>query len=294
MSCGKLEESLAAIAAAPHPPIPWRDGGQIPWHDPGFSERMLAVHLDQGTHMASRSIEVIHSHVRWLCRRLEATLGAKRGLRVLDVGCGPGLYCHETARRGHSAVGFDFAPAPLRWAEDTARTENLDCAFHRFDLTRLTDDDLKLLGPCDAVTFWFGEFHSFPAATARVFLEKLASLLRPGGIFALEFQPYETYPRDDVQEWSACEKSAFRDRPHLWLQEYHWDDAQDSEINVHWIIDAATGELARYAQCSRAYPAGELVDIFAGAGLVDPVFHPPITGVSERFEFEMMVTRKSD
>jgi hypothetical protein len=31
----------------PQPPVPWRDGANLPWGDPAFSERMLAQHLDQ-------------------------------------------------------------------------------------------------------------------------------------------------------------------------------------------------------------------------------------------------------
>jgi len=31
----------------------------------------------------------------------------------------------------------------------------------------------------------------------------------------------------------------------------------------------------------------------AGAGLVDPVFHSPVTGIDEQFEFPIMVTRKT-
>jgi hypothetical protein len=26
--------------------VPWRDGANLPWDDPAFSERMLAQHLD--------------------------------------------------------------------------------------------------------------------------------------------------------------------------------------------------------------------------------------------------------
>lgn len=297
-----LAAAVARIAAAPRPPVPWRDGQQIPWNDPAFSERILRVHLDQTTHMASRSREVIVSHVRWLRQMMREEFGddpARR--RVLDVGCGPGLYCHELARHGYRTVGFDFSPAALAHAEREAAAEKLDCRFFDLDLNRLGEASpagqaaaapLAAAGPFDAVTFWFGELHSFPEATVRRFLPRLAALLAPGGLFVLEYQPYALYLREDLQEWRACDSSAFSDRPHLWLQEYHWDEGQQAEINVHWIIDAATGELSRYAQCSRAYRDRELVALFADAGLVRPAFYPPITGVSERFEFAMMVTRK--
>jgi ubiquinone/menaquinone biosynthesis C-methylase UbiE len=35
------------------------------------------------------------------------TLGLRPGMRVLDVGCGPGRHCHELAKRGMSVVGID-------------------------------------------------------------------------------------------------------------------------------------------------------------------------------------------
>ena len=40
-------ESLQKIASARRPPIPWEDGDKIPWNDPEFSRRLMAVHLDQ-------------------------------------------------------------------------------------------------------------------------------------------------------------------------------------------------------------------------------------------------------
>jgi SAM-dependent methyltransferase len=293
MPSDQLRASLATIAAAPHPPVPWRDGAQIPWHDPAFSERMLDIHLDQSTHMASRSREVIARHVAWLRERMRETPGAAAPTaRVLDVTCGPGLYCHELARLGHPATGFDFAPAPLAWARAVAAREGLACRFLEADLTRLDDARLAQIGPVEVITFWFGEFHSFPPETAHRFLAQLVSLLSPGGLFVLEYQPYELYPREDLQEWRACDCSPLSDRPHLWLQEYHWDERQQSEINVHWVIDAESGALARYAQSGRAWRDRELVAACRAAGLEHPVFHPPITGVSERFEFAMLIARR--
>ena len=230
---------------------------------------MLGIHLDQSTHMASRSREVIAAHVAWLRDRMREAFGGDARPEVLDVACGPGLYCHELARRGHPATGLDFAPAAIAWAREEAARQELACAFVEADLTRLDAAQLAALGPVDVVTFWFGEFHSFPPEVARRLLGQLAGLLRPGGLFVLEYQPSELYPREDLQEWRACASSPLSDRPHLWLQEYHWDERLRAEINVHWVIDAETGTLARYAQSGRAW-----------------------RGVSVRFVFAVLVARR--
>jgi 2-polyprenyl-3-methyl-5-hydroxy-6-metoxy-1,4-benzoquinol methylase len=41
-------------------------------------------------------------------------LGDVVGLRVLDAGCGPGLYAEEVVRRGAAVVGFDESPDMVR------------------------------------------------------------------------------------------------------------------------------------------------------------------------------------
>ncbi len=284
-------QALRHILAADHPPLPWQNAGQLPWHDQAFSERMLAVHLDPDTHMASRAPEVISRHLDWLLAQLNQS-GHQGSAHVLDVGCGPGLYCHELVRRGHRATGFDFAPAPLAWAEKQAQKEKLNTAFFSADLTKLPADLADQLGPVDAITFWFGEFHSFQPEVAEEFLSRLAGCLRPGGLFVLEYQPWDIFVQEDSNEWSSCEESVFCDRPHLWLQEFSWNEDARAEIHVHWIIEQESGTLHRYEQCHQGWTDGELVDLLSRVGLVDAAFCPPITGVAEEFEFPMMVTRK--
>ena len=285
--------TLRRILDAPRPPRPWQDGAQLPWSDPAFSRRMLDVHLDPSTHMASRAPEVIRAHVDWLLAQLAAATGGGGPFRVLDVGCGPGLYGHELAARGHEACGFDFAPAPLAWARDHATANGLRATFLDADLTALPDDFAARCGaPFDAVTFWFGEFHAFRPEQARAFLPRLAALLKPGGLFVLEYQPWELFVKEDAATWTPAANSPFGDRPHLWLEEFAWDDEARAEIHVHWIIDAATGEVSRFAQCHQAWTDEELTAALGDAGLGEAAFHGPITGVAEEFEFPVVVTRR--
>jgi len=285
---------LRRILEASRPARPWQDGDQLPWSDPAFSRRMLDVHLDPATHMASRAPDVIRAHVDWLLEQLKARAGTPGPWRVLDVGCGPGLYVHELAARGHAGCGFDFAPAPLRWARDHAVANSLDAVFLEADLTALPGDFAALAGaPFDAVTFWFGEFHSFRPEQARAFLPRLASLLRPGGLFVLEYQPWDLFVKEDAATWSAVDSSPFGARPHLWLEEFAWDEEARAEIHVHWIVDADTGETSRFAQCNQAWQDEELLDALAAAGIAEVRTHPPITGVADEFEFPLLVGKRA-
>lgn len=75
-------------------PAPWSEGDNIPWDDPGFSERMLAEHLSQEHDLASRKSATIERQVGWIFTEV---LGAKPA-RLLDLACGPGLYTSRLAR----------------------------------------------------------------------------------------------------------------------------------------------------------------------------------------------------
>lgn len=91
------------------PPLPWDEGEKIPWHEAEFSQRMLKEHLSQRHDAASRRLSLIEQHIAWI----ERTFLHKKPSRVLDLGCGPGLYLTRLAQRGYDCVGIDFAPASL-------------------------------------------------------------------------------------------------------------------------------------------------------------------------------------
>ncbi len=304
MAEDRFAESLHTIRTTPRPAVPWRDGAKIPWHEPGFSRRMLGVHLDQSNHMASRSLEVIGGHVDWLEALVRRKLPEVERPRLLDAGCGPGLYCHELARRGWLTVGCDFAPAPLDHARREAEKEGLDCTFLAADLTappaeltaELTADlpaspDGEPAG-FDLATFWFGEINSFSPDECRRALDTLTGCLVPGGLLVLEYQPLDIFLRRDTKEWRSEERSVFSDHPHLWLEEHFWNEELLAEINVYWLIDGGTGRLTRHAQCHQGYRDRDLVERVAEAGCDDPEFHAPITGIDPRFEFPVLVARK--
>ena len=84
------------------PPQPWIDGEKIPWNEPGFSQRMLAEHLSQAHNAASRRFAIIDEHVAWIHHHV---LG-DRPARILDLGCGPGLYLNRLAQLGHRGTGY--------------------------------------------------------------------------------------------------------------------------------------------------------------------------------------------
>lgn len=295
MSPDTPRDDLQQLLDRPAPARPWRDGTKIPWHEPAFSERVLAVHLDPDTHMASRAPDVIADHVDWL-RELVSAEPEPPGRRrhVLDLGCGPGLYALPLARDGWQVTGIDFGPAAVAHARAEAERAGLAdrITIVKADLTDLDRGFLARVGPVDVVTFWFAEIASFTPDQARRLLDDMATVLAPGGLLVVEWMPRDLFAQDHETSWSTHTSSVFSDRPHLWLQEHHWDEELGAEITVHWIVDLATARVQRHAQCHQAYTEAELTALISAAGFEAPVVHPPITGVDERMEFPVAVARR--
>lgn len=104
---------------------------------------------------------------RLLHQALLTALGPLRGQRLLDVGCGVGLFLRAAERCGALVAGTDTAVERLeiaRWA--------------------LPDADLRVMAPDDALPFDNG---TFDVVTARGGADhtELARVTRPGGLVAV-------------------------------------------------------------------------------------------------------------
>lgn len=238
-------------------PAPWSEGDNIPWDDPGFSERMLREHLSQDHDLASRRLETIEAHVEWLHR---VVLSSKPS-RILDLGCGPGLYSHRLARLGHRCVGIDFSPASIEYARHEAASSV--CEFVLADLRQADfgeGHDLVLLN--------YGQLNVFQRSHARDLVARAYRALRAGGELVLEVQT-EAQVRSAqgaAPTWHTAVGGLFADGPHLVLHERFWDEAARTATERWHVIDAATGSVTRFALSTEAYTHGELEALLRTAG----------------------------
>lgn len=238
-------------------PEPWAEGDNIPWNDPAFSERMLKEHLSQEHDLASRRTEAIDLHVEWIHA---VALAGKPG-RILDLGCGPGLYAGRLARKGHSVVGIDYAPAAVAFARE--QTQGLDCKFTQADIR-----EADYGSGYDLVMQIFGEINVFKPADARLILNKAREALKPGGILLLEAAYYDLAVAvgKEPSIWFTSQAGLFSARPHLGLEEHFWDAAQGAATIRYYIVDAESGEVTRYAQSMQAYREEDYRTLFAECG----------------------------
>jgi len=264
------------------PPVPWAEGDNIPWSDPGFSRRMLAEHLSDAHDAASRRPSRIDAHVAWLHREI---LGG-RAERVLDLGCGPGLYTERLARLGHRCVGIDWSPASIEHAVTRARESSLAASYVLSDLRKADFGEGFGL-----VMLVYGELNVFRPADAREIVTRARAALTRGGALVLESHTRAAVEAIGARPplWRSLARGLFSDRPHLWLEESSWDAAARAATRRHFVVDAASGEVTRYAASYQAYSEAEYRELLLGAGSTEVATHPSLAGAPESSQSDFAV-----
>ena len=265
---------LQNIITRKSPPIPFVEGEKIPWDDPDFSERMLNEHLSQEHDMASRRFAVIDRHVDWIEKHILSGQLSK----ILDLGCGPGLYTHRLTKLGHRCLGIDFSPASVRYAQMQAENDKLDCNYLHSDI-RFADYNSGY----DLVMLINGEFNIFSQEEAGTILEKAYNALKPGGKVVIEPFRFD-WIKDDGNRgptWYSSETGLFSEKPHICLQENFWDEDTHTSTVRWYIIDTDSGTVEQHSATAQAYSQDEYRKIIEVSGYKDVEFFPSLLGVED-------------
>ena len=261
---------------------PWVEGDKIPWHEPEFSRRMLAEHLTQSHDAASRRFARIDRQVAWIHRELLKKVPTK----VLDLGCGPGLYTSRLARLGHECVGIDISPASIAYATAEAKEHDLRCSYVLQDMR--TADYGRSYGLAMLI---FGEFNVFRPRDARAILQKAHAALSPGGVLLLEPHTYDAVREmgEKAAHWYSADSGVFSDEPYLCLRESFWHPDRAAATERYYVVDAQTGGVTRYASSMQAYTDAEYRALLSECGFGETEFHPSMDGDADELESGLVV-----
>lgn len=253
------------VAASQKPPV-YTPGTAVMWTDTHISKQLLQTHLSQDTDLASRRISAIEKTISWMLDRLP-----DRPLKILDLGCGPGLYTKRLASRGHHVTGMDFSATAIAHAKDTAREKGLDIRYLEQDYLCLDHENQY-----DLVMMIFTDFGVLtPEAQCRM-LENVHKALVPGGVFIFDVMNTGWVRKDSrAASWEAFDAGFWRPHPHLVLSSWFDYPSRNVFLDQHIVVEDPTGDnltgVSVYRFYTRVFSHGELeaLVIDHGFGRVD-------------------------
>ena len=245
------------------------------WTDPHIAAIMLQLHLDPEQEAASRKADRIQGELEGLFRS-----GAVReGDRLLDLGCGPGLYAVELARRGVAVTGLDMSENSLAAAEARAREAGVS-----LELRCQNFFDLNEVETFDAILQVYGEMNVFSPVDRDRLLQILRRALKPGG--RLTFDVTTRIARKkfgQTNNWSFQDTGFWASGPHLvladgfdypehdaWVDQYVVVEPERTRVFRNWFTDYDATEITRIAE-KNGFTVVELSDGLQMAPLTEDV-----------------------
>ena len=125
--------------------------------------------------------------------------------RLIDFGCGPGLYGERFARTGYEVTGVDLSWRSIAYAERSAREKGLDIRYLQKNYLQM-----DLGETFDFATMLYCDYGALSTVDRAALMNTVYNHLRPGGRFLLDvftMVKYELF--EEAQTWEVFENGGF-------------------------------------------------------------------------------------
>jgi SAM-dependent methyltransferase len=244
-------------ALAERPPL-FEPGEPLFWNDPHISGQMLKAHLDPGTDAASRPPEAIARTVEWLSAKLDL----RPGDRLLDLGCGPGLYSTRFAERGFQVTGVDYSRRSLDYAAAHAGGLPVEYLYRDY----VTMDPAEYAARFKAAVLIYGDICVLDDEARDRVLANVHTMLVPGGLFAFDVTtPVHRDRYGPSRDWEANMSGFWKPGPHLSLDQL-FDYPEAGVYLRRSLVIEEDGKVSDYRIWTHLYTAESIEPLLRRAG----------------------------
>ena len=250
--------------AVQQPPV-YTAGTASIWTDPYISSRLLDIHLSQETDLASRKTPAIEQTLDFILNQV-----TDRPLRILDLGCGPGLYAERLTALGHQVTGMDISSTSIAHARKSARNQGLDLTYICRDYLCQAPLCLDHVAGYDLIMMIFTDFGVLYPAQRAALLDRVYRALKPGGVFIFDVLNTAWRPSPAaVKTWDLAAEGFWRPGPCLVLSQiFEYEPralGQNLFLSQHTVTDEAKG-LDIYRFYTHTFSHAALTDILTARG----------------------------
>ncbi len=219
-------------------PTLYEKGTAVMWTDEHISKQLLEIHLNPDIDLASRKKSTIEKTIDWIF----STVNGEK-LKILDLGCGPGLYTQKIAQKGHKVTGVDFSENTINYAKEQAKISNRDIKYinkNYLDL-ELPEDEF------DLVLMIYTDFGVLLPEERIQLLRTIEKALKPGGTFIFDvLNDRDLDKKISPKNWEVAEQGFWRKTQYLALSDSFLYKNRKVILNQHIVADENKTEVYRF------------------------------------------------
>lgn len=248
--------NIEVIQKLANKPELYEKGSSIMWTDPYISKQLLELHINPANDVASRSkVKIEHVSERIL------EWSGKPNMKILDLGCGPGLYAECLAQKGHSVTGVDFSETSIQYAVEQARKKHLDIEYITTDYLELDFDN-----QFDVVIMIYLDFCALLPEESSKLLDIIHGALKKGGLFICDIVNEKNIDKKTIsQSWEIQKNGFWKQTPYIALTNgYHFPEAK--VLANHHIVMGEDDSVETYIFWSHYYEKDDFISILESKG----------------------------
>ena len=238
------------------------------WDDPYISKKMLEAHLNPNWEAASRNPDDIQNITSWIYKQKN-----KKNLKLLDLGCGPGLYTEKFYELGFNVTGVDLSSRSIDYAMDSAKNKTFDIRYiHKNYL------ELDLKETYDVITLIYCDYAALSKSDRLKLLSIVKKHLKPNGIFLFDvFTPNQYEGVIETSSWTMGSKDGFwRDHDHLVLENHY---IYPNHLHCyHYIVCDEKKDVQVYRIWDQAFTKETITNELLEGGFSDVTIYSDLSG----------------
>lgn len=221
------------------------------WADPYIQQQMLKEHLNPASDGASRKLESILKITDFILNR------SKAESRLLDLGCGPGLYTSLLKDKGYDVTGIDFNKASIQYATEKRK----DIRYIYGDYINNYPD-----GKYDTVIIIYCDLGTHSDCNRDKLLKNIYNSLNDNGVFIFDvFTEELTKDKQEGKSWNYAPIGGFwsKDEYLLLNQTFHYPENKAFAYQYNLLTKEKSKHFVIW---DRYYPEKEIMSVLQNAG----------------------------
>ncbi|MDR0306288.1 MAG: class I SAM-dependent methyltransferase [Chitinispirillales bacterium] len=226
------------------------------WTDEYISKSLLENQLDESTNAASRMPSNRRDIVNWINSKI------KPNSRIIDLGCGPGLYAYELGKLEHYVMGIDFNKESIEFGKRNKSIKGIV----EYKYSDYIKDNID--GIYNVAMMIFCDFSALVPNEQKILLQKISTLLADDGIFIFDvFGKAEFEKQKNGRTWYVSNGNDFwSSEPYFLMKETKLFEAEFSVGTRYYLINQLNGTIKEFIMYDQYHDENSIQELVAENG----------------------------